>query len=119
MYDLLVEWIDEALEQEIPEGVVAACFNIYEDGDNSWSMELVGCSSFEPDDDDWACDEVSDFETRDNPFTWSFEGDWEAVLVDIGAKLTKYLETDTNADKLNKLSGVAVGFVDGDLVILK
>ena len=41
------------------------------------------------------------------------------MLVDIGAKLTKYLETDTNADKLNKLSGVAVGFVDGDLVILK
>ena len=69
--------------------------------------------------DDWACDEVSDLGTRDNPFTWSFEGDWEAVLTDIGAKLTKYLKTEGVADKLNELDGVAVGFVDGDLVILK
>ena len=119
MYNELVVWIDEALAQGIPKDVVAVCFNIYEDGDNSWSMELVGCSSFDSDDDDWACDEVSDFGTRDNPSTWDFAGDWEALLVDMGAKLTKYLETEDNADKLAMLDGVAVGFVDGDLIILK
>lgn len=119
MYDKLVAWIDESLAQGIPEDVVSVCFNIYEDGDNIWSMELVGCSSFDPDDDDWACDEVSDFGTRNNPFSWSFEGDWEAVISDMVAKLTKYLESDGSADKLTKLEGVAVGFVDGDLIILK
>lgn len=119
MYDKLVAWIDESLAQGIPEDVVSVCFNIYEDGDNSWSMELVGCSSFDPDDDDWACDEVSDFGTRNNPFSWRFEGDWEAVLSDMGAKLKKYLESDGSANKLTKLEGVAVGFVDGDLIILK
>ncbi len=84
-----------------------------------WSLELVGCSSFDPNDDDWACDEVTDLGTRDNPFTWEFAGDWEDVLVDMGAKLTKYLETEGGSEKLMKLDGVAVGFVDGDLVILK
>jgi hypothetical protein len=119
MYDELVAWIDEALAKGMPESAVAACFNIYEDGDNCWSLELVGCSSFDPNDDDWACDEVTDLGTRDNPFTWEFAGDWEDVLVDMGAKLTKYLETEGGSEKLMKLDGVAVGFVDGDLVILK
>lgn len=118
MYNELVAWIDEALAQGIPEDAVAVCFNVYEDGESSWLMELVACSSFEPD-DDWACDEVSDLGTRDNPFTWDFEGDWEAVLTDMGSKLTKYLETEESADKLSGLDGVAVGFVDGDLIILK
>lgn len=118
MYDELATWIDKALAQGLPEDIVAACFNIYEDADNSWSLELVGCSSFDPDDDDWACDEVSDFGTRDNPFTWNSKGDWETVLADLKKKLTRYLETGRSADKLKKLDGVAVGFVDGDLIIL-
>lgn len=46
MYDKLATWIDKALAQGLPEDIVAACFNIYEDADNSWSLELVGCSSF-------------------------------------------------------------------------
>ena len=52
MYNELVAWIDEALAQGIPEDAVAVCFNVYEDGESSWSMELVACSSFDPDDDD-------------------------------------------------------------------
>ncbi|RKM56746.1 hypothetical protein D6856_14715 [Butyrivibrio sp. XB500-5] len=118
MYDELATWIDKALAQGLPEEFAAACFNIYEDADNSWSLELVGCSSFAPDDEDWACNEVSDFGTRENPFTWNSEDDWETVLADLKTKLTRYLETGSNADKLTKLDGVAVGFVDGDLIIL-
>ncbi len=38
MYDELVAWIDEALAKGMPESAVAACFNIYEDGDNCWSL---------------------------------------------------------------------------------
>ncbi len=41
------------------------------------------------------------------------------MISDMVAKLTKYLESDGSADKLTKLEGVAVGFVDGDLIILK
>lgn len=37
----------------------------------------------------------------------------------MGAKLTKYLEAEESADRLSGLDGVAVGFVDGDLIILK
>ena len=82
-------WLDEVLEQSVPEEVVAFCFNLYEDGDNSWSMELVGTASFDEEDMDWACDEVTDFGTREVPF-----------------------------GVLKEKNGVGVGFVDGDIEII-
>ena len=42
MFDELSKWLDEVLEAEIPDEVVAFGFNLYDDGDCCWSMELVG-----------------------------------------------------------------------------
>lgn len=36
MYNEVVNWLNNVLTQEIPEEVVAFCFNLYEDGDNAW-----------------------------------------------------------------------------------
>lgn len=36
----------------------AVNFNLYENGNNQWSMELVGTSNFDAEYSDWACDEV-------------------------------------------------------------
>lgn len=83
MYDKISTWLDGVFDRSIPEGVVSVCFNLYEDGDGSWSLEVVGCSSFDSEDPDWACDEVTDFETRDEPFTWTEKAIWEKVLSDI------------------------------------
>ena len=41
------------------------------------------------------------------------------MFADMESKLAKYLESENGADKLTKLEGVAVGFVDGDLSILR
>ena len=40
--------------------VVAANFNIYEDSDDEWSVEIVGTGSFDEEDEDWECDEITD-----------------------------------------------------------
>ena len=118
MYDKISTWLDGVFEREIPDGVVSVCFNLYEDGDNSWSLEVVGCSSFDSEDPDWACDEVTDFETRDAPFAWTEEAIWEKVLSDVTKLLYQYIQEGKASEYLNSLDGVAVGFADGDLNIL-
>ena len=56
MNNSVSNWIDKVLDQEIPNTVVAFCFNLYEESDGSWAMELVGTERFDPEDEDWACD---------------------------------------------------------------
>ena len=118
MYDKISTWLDDVFSRNTPDGVVSVCFNLYEDGDNTWSLEVVGCSSFDSEDPDWACDEVTDFETRDEPFTWTEDAIWEKVLSDVTKILYQYLQEGKASAYLNSLDGVAVGFADGDLNIL-
>ena len=65
LYDTIEKWLDDILQQSIPDDVLALNFNLYDDGDYSWSIELVGTDSFDIDDDDWRCDEVFDFDLYD------------------------------------------------------
>ena len=119
MYNKIEKWLNEVLTQLIPNGVTAFSFNLYEDALNRWSMEIIGTSSFDPDDSDWACDEVCDFGTRNNPLSWKQEDTtWEQILDEVVQALTKYLEEGEYANVLKSYNGVGVGFVDGDLEIL-
>ena len=118
MYEKLSAWLDDVFARDIPEGVVSICFNLYEDGENSWSLEVVGCSSFDSEDSDWACDEVTDLGTREEPFAWEEDAIWEQVLSDVTKLLYQYIEEGKAAAYLSSLDGVAVGFADGDLNIL-
>lgn len=122
MFDEISEWLDNALEDVaetgIPTEVIAFGFNLYDDGDDNWSMELIGASEFDIDDDDWLCNQATDFDTRDNPFQWSKKAKWEEILDDITDSLKRYLKSGKYSDVLKAKSGVGVGFVDGDIVIL-
>ena len=79
MYTLVENWLDSILEQSIPTEVVALNFNLYEDGGNNWSIELVGTESFDLEDEDWCCDEIFDFGTRETPLTWKEEKAWNEI----------------------------------------
>ena len=59
------EWLDLILKADFPNEIKAINFNLYEDTENKWSIELIGTSVFDENDDDWACCEV--FSTRDKP----------------------------------------------------
>ncbi|MCR5792483.1 MAG: hypothetical protein K6G65_04885 [Lachnospiraceae bacterium] len=111
-------WIENAFKNNIPTDVVAICFNLYEDGDNHWSMEMVGTANFDLEDSDWACDEVTDFGTRDNPFSWEEESDWESVLSRVVASVSKCIDEGRCDNQIRDLKGIAVGFTDGDLEIV-
>ncbi|MDE5782315.1 MAG: hypothetical protein K2I03_12700 [Lachnospiraceae bacterium] len=110
------KWIDTVLEKDFPPETVAVAFNLYEDTDNNWSVELVGTSIFDANDEDWVCDEV--FDTRDNTFVWQQDTSWQEVLEEVTDILKKYLEEGKYADKLKMYQGVGAGFVDGDVWIL-
>lgn len=112
------DWIDNILNTDIPDDVVAFCFNLYEDGNGVWSMELVGTSRFDTEDEDWPCDEITDFDSRENPYGWEKDCNWEDALAYIVNALKEYLTYGKHAELLKSRNGVGVGFVDGCIEII-
>ena len=117
-YEEMVKWIDFVLSQRVPEEVVAFCFNLYDDGENKWSIEIVGTDYFKKSDVDWPCYEIVDFGTRENPFVWVSDMSWDKVLDETVLILKAYLQTGKYAKVLKSKKGVATGFVDGDTILL-
>ena len=98
------------------ENIIAIAFNLYEDGDNQWSIEMVGTNRFDPEDSDWACDEV--FDTRDDLQSWAQKANWEEILQETIDIIKKYIETGKHSETLKSYKGIGVGFVDGDITII-
>lgn len=117
-YTKMVNWIDSILSQGVPEEVIAFCFNLYDDGDNRWSIEIVGTNYFNKRDVDWPCYEIVDFGTRENPFAWVADMSWDKVLDETTLIIRDYLQTGKYAQVLKSKKGVGLGFVDGDTTIL-
>ena len=111
-------WIDKILDQEIPNTVIAFCFNLYEESDGSWAMELVGTERFDIEDEDWACNELTDFGSRECLYNWEMECEWDEALEYMVKVLSQYLENGKYAELLKSKDGVGVGFVDGNIEIL-
>lgn len=114
--DDFIIWLDKVFEQELPKSIKAICFNLYDDGNNKWSVELVGAASFDKENPDWACDEA--FTTRDNPYVLNMESNWENILNIFINKVNQYLKSGKYSKKIKEYDAVAIGFVDGDLDIL-
>lgn len=118
VYANIEQWLDIVLKQNIPTEVVALNFNLYDDGDNNWSIELIGTDTFDSEDEDWACNEVYDFGTRKNPFRWNEEKEWNEIFDEMVNILKKYLESGKYSSILKGYQGIGIGFVDGDLEII-
>ena len=114
--DMFENWLNDVLKDNLSDNIVAINFNLYEDENDKWSIELVGTSSFDENDEDWACDEV--FTTRDNPYVLEMKSDWEGIQGIFIDKINNYLDNGKYADKLKHYKAVAIGFVDGDLSII-
>lgn len=107
--------MEDALKK-LPGNVEAINFNLYDDGDNKWSVELVGSSTFDENNSDWACNEV--YTTRENPYVLTKKSDWKAIENLFTTFLLNYLERGKYAHILKEYRGIGIGFVDGDLSIL-
>lgn len=108
-------WLEKVLKK-LPRDVEAIHFNLYEDGDNKWSVELVGTSTFDENSSDWACNEV--YTTRDNPYVLTKKSDWKAIENLFTTFLLNYLERGKYAHILKECRGIGIGFVDGDLSLI-
>ena len=108
------EWLDLLLKNELSSEIKAIIFNLYEDTDNKWSIELVGTFSFDKDNDDWACD--VDYEPVDKYLNI------EGVDVDPDKFLNEVITILLDIISLEKVSAwllhtkyITVGFDDGVL----
>lgn len=116
MYEQFAEWLDYTLDAELPNELVAFCFNLYEEENSTWSVELIGSSEFDEADSDWACNEV--FDSREYPCRWQEDAGWEDIHNKIETCIRQYLVTGRYADVLKESQAVAMGFVDGDLTVI-
>ena len=111
-------WVDNVLNTDVPDNIVAFCFNLYEEGDGNWSMELIGSDWFDLEDEDWACNEITDFESRNVLYEWKMDCGWEDALAYMVNELREYLANGKYSELLKSSIGVGVGFVDGNIEIL-
>ncbi|MFB2803659.1 hypothetical protein [Shewanella seohaensis] len=109
-----VRWLDGQLNERIPAEIVAFNINIYE---SPFNIEIVGSMDFDPDDEDWACNE--DWVPSNRTVAVSgllFGGSWEEAQENITAMAKLYLRSDSkNVFRLKAARAFAVGFVDGNL----
>lgn len=98
----------------MPEDVVAINFNLYEEEDNEWSVQLVGSDYYKENDEDWACSTV--YSTEENLYTFKHKGDWEAVLEICIDAVKDYLAVGKYTNELKEYKAIGIGFVDGDLI---
>ena len=106
----------EGLErEEIPKLVIAWHFDLYE----PYALQLAGSSSYDADDDDWACEDEDEFYPQSSRLQLEFlsELSWRQVLKLLVQALRELREQMPSA-KIFKYEHVAAGFVDGDLILI-
>ena len=110
------DWLDGILKR-FKLNAKAFNINIYEN-ENNYSLELVATASFDPNNDDWACDEIyASRDDDDNEYYFNAKN-FEAALEFAKNALNYYFENGKYAEKFKNACAVAYGFVDGDLNVL-
>ncbi|MBQ6465352.1 MAG: hypothetical protein IJJ43_03700 [Oscillospiraceae bacterium] len=112
------EWLDIVLAPELPEGIAAFCFNLYEDAEDAhlFAFQLIGAPGYDPLLPDWACEEL--YSTGEYLFLRR-SLTWESCLEEGAALVRSYLELGLYRAKLLAAKAVAIGFVDGDLLTIR
>lgn len=116
------KWLDNLLENnDMPEAAVAFNFNIYEEEDETYGVQLIASDEFSEDDGgDWACSEIWSSEEDIFYIDHSDEkdADYERGLEFIGGLIEAYLEGGRYRNIFLSAKAVGAGFVDGDISIL-
>ena len=108
-------WVDRILDSRNLSQVVAYNFNLYEHTDET-AIQLIGATSYDPNNDDWACDAY--FTSGEDLFTLphSLTGEnWEDAQGFAIRLIEDYLQRSTLPVPLKTCRAVTVGFVDGSL----
>jgi hypothetical protein len=119
IYSEFEKWLNNILANDISEKAVAFNFNIYDEEDESYGVQLIASDTFTEDDDDWACSEV--FSSEEDIFYIDHSdeknADHKRGLEFVCGLVEQYLKDGQLSDKLKSVSAVGVGFIDGDITI--
>lgn len=122
IYLEFAKWLDNLLENnDMPEDTAAFNFNLYEEGDDTYGIQLIASDEFDEDDGgDWACSEVWSSEEDIFCIDSSDEEDksWQQALKFISGLICDYLENGKYRSILLSRKAVGVGFVDGEIDLL-
>lgn len=111
------DWLTRSLAEPTSGKVAAYCVNLY---DSPFRADLIGSSRFDPQDEDWACEEVWSPSIPYLDFPEEYAAcPWEERLALCTDALRRYLSEDSSATEiLRSAEAVAIGFVDGNLTIV-
>jgi len=116
-------WLASALQAPVPNEVRAFSFNLFEPAlinGVKFGVELIGAEQLDPQDSDWGCEEIWAAQPRKLliPISFSTQG-WEKCFQEMKALLQSVLDGDSHiSNVLKSKQAVALGFVDGDLVLV-
>lgn len=118
-FEIFSNWLDQILSREIPKGIIAFNFNIYEGSNGTYDVQIIGSEEFDEDDEDWAC---SDFYTSGEDVCFIKRTEeiepWEQGVTYITRLVEQYIIEGKNANILKVARAVGVGFVDGNIDII-
>ena len=109
-----IDWLDCQLDEEIPNNIIAFNINIYE---SPFNIEIVGSTKYDPEDEDWACNEDWTPQSRLSQVSKNLFGNtWEVAESKILSLAKGYIKSNAkNTSKLKTASAFTVGFIDGNL----
>jgi hypothetical protein len=117
------QWLEQIANQASSRSTVAYSFNLYEPAFEPgvrFGIELVGAGSFNPDNADWACDEVWEPKPRGINIPIEFSGTrWEECLARVRNLLRGYVQQECRGSTwLKSKTAIGLGFVDGELELV-
>lgn len=110
------DWLVEINKEQISDSIIAFNFGIFE-GENGYVVYLSGSSNYDPENDDWACndDYIPNKKYLFLPPELSNKK-WDEVEEQISRWLKEYLiSPPAKTSFLNKAKAITVGFDGGDL----
>ena len=117
MKDSIRKWLIQINQKEkLPQNIVALNFNLYE---GPYALDLIDSTTYDESDEDWACNEDFIPELRCCPsLEITDDKSWEEVLKKVESILRDLIREMPDIE-LFKVQHIAVGFVDGNLIIIK
>lgn len=121
IYNAFADWLNSLLEKDMPENTKAYNFNLYEEEDETYGIQLIASDRFQEDDGgEWACSEV--YSSEEDIFYIDHSDEKNAScqrgMEFICSLINEYLENGKYSDKLKSSNAVGAGFVDGDIEVL-
>lgn len=121
IYNAFAEWLNKLLENDMPENIKAYNFNLYEEEDETYGIQLIASDRFDENDGgEWACSEI--YSSEEDVFYIDHSDEKNAgrqrgmeFICDL---IREYLGNGKYSDKLKNSTAVGAGFIDGDIEIL-